>query len=351
MRERTMSFKGFPNVGRFFSTRDYIPGQPIPALILDEDGHPQVNPLKKWVTPYTLVTDPGEITLEAGAVSDPIPMVIDGKGHFEIFDAFFKSSQAAGFTVTLFDADSFGGPDARPILMNREIHVATIASGEGATLPLSGSFSAASSGGRPYRWPETFWMDVSSQKKGAMIVAVFRNLANAENTIRFELHGRRWYYMQAEEAVARRMEEIFHGRPRSLPYFWTTDSMVDLVAGPDAQDYQIRMGDDSWSELHKITAVSADPDWDILLKETSSGRKFMDQAIRASLVFGTGEFPLILAESTLLEPNMKLTASFLYESGADNPVWITLAGRKVFEDPRDGVLLRPGTSPGMEMPR
>lgn len=351
MRERTMSFKGFPNVGRWFSTRDYIPGQPIPALILDEQGHPQVNPLKKWVTPYTLVTDPGVITLAAGAVSDPIPMVIDGKGHFEIFDAFFKSSQSEGFTVTLFDADSFGGPDARPILMNREVHVATIASGGGATLPLSGNFPAATSGGRPYRWPETFWMDVSSEKKGAMIVAVFRNLSDAENTIRFELHGRRWYHMQAEEKVARRMAEIFRGRPKTLPYFWTTDGLVNIESSAEVQDFQIRLGDDAWSEIHKLTAISSDENWDFLLKETSSGRKFMDQAIRSSLVFGTGEFPLILAESTLLEPNMKLTAEFLYETGSENTIWLTLAGRKVFEDPRDGELLRPGTSPGMEMPR
>ena len=351
MRERTMSLKGFPNVGRFFSTKDYIPGQPIPALILDADGHPQVNPLKKWVNPYTLVTDPGVITLAAGEVSQPIPMVIDGKGHFEIFDAFFASSQAAGFTVTLFDADSFGGPDTRPILMNREVHVASIASGGGATLPISGSFPASTSGGRPYRWPETFWMDVSSEKKGAMIVAVFRNLADAENTIRFELHGRRWYYMQAEEKVARRMEEIFRGRPKSLPYFWTTDEIIALAPLADVQAFQMRLGDDAWSELHKLTVVATNQNFDFLLRETSSGRKFMDQAIRAALVFGSGEFPFILGESSILEPNMKLTAEFLYTAGATNTIWATFAGRKVFEDPLDGKLMRPGQSPGMEMDR
>jgi len=351
MNGRTLSLKGFPTVGRGFSTRDYIPGQPIPALILDRDGHPTVNPLKKWITPYTLVTDPGVLTLGAGEVSDPIPMVIDGKGHFEIFDAFYSSSQSAGFTVTLFDADSFGGPDARPVLMNREIHVASIASGGGATLPISGSFPASTSGGRPYRWPETFWMDVSSKKKGAMIVAVFRNLADAENTIRFELHGRRWYYMQAEEKVARRMEEIFRDRPRSLPYFWTTDQIVEIDAAADHQDFQIRMGDDAWSEIHKLTAVATSSVYDFMLRETASGRSFMDQAIQASLVFGSGEFPFIVGESTLLEPNMKLTAEFTYPSGSQNTIWITLAGRKVFEDPRDGELLRPGQSPGMEMDR
>lgn len=348
MHGRKMSFKGFPCPGREFSIQDYIPGQPIPALILDKDDPAEerviVNPLKKWVTPFTMVTDPAVIVLGPGAVSDPIPMVIDGKGHFEIFDAFFSSSQPEGFTVSLFAADAFG-PEARPILMNREIHVATIASGEGTTLPSGVAFTDETSPGRPYRWPETFWLDVSQKQRGAMIVAVFHNLSASDNTIRFNLHGRRWYYMQAPYNVAKRMEEIFLGRPRSMPYFWTTDELVDITAGATPDDFQIRLGDDAWSELVKMTSFSTSA-YDILLKETASGRKFMDSAIQSTLVFGTGEFPLTLAESTLLEPDMKLTASILYTSGSENVIWLTIAGRKIFEDPRDSMLLRPSDSPG-----
>lgn len=345
MRDSNVAMKGFPQAGTWFSMHDYVPGQPIPALIWSKELQKViVNPLKKWVTPYTLVTDPGSITLEAGQVSDPIPMVIDGKGHFEIFDAFFRSEQPEGFTVTLFDADSFG-QDQRPILMNREVHVATIASGAGVTLPLSGAFPRETSGGRPYRWSESFWMDVSHAKRGSMIVAVFRNLSAVENTIRFSLHGRRWYYMQATPDVASRMEMIFRGRPRTMPYFWTTDENIKAVAGADPVDHQIRLGDDAWSELHRLSILSTSV-FDILLFETASGRKFMDQAIQSNLVFGSGEFPSILAESTLLEPNMKLTARLTYPSGGENDIWMTFAGRKVFEDPKDTDLLRPGASPG-----
>lgn len=350
MRHRTMSFKGFPQPGREFSVHDYIPGQPIPALILDPDD-PQgerviVNPLKKWVTPFTMVTDPGVITLGPNQISEPIPMVIDGKGHFEIFDAFFHSTREEGFTVTLLSADAYDGSEARPILMNREIHVATIASGGGATLPLSGAFPASTSGGRPYRWPENYWLDVSQKQRGAMIVAVFRNLSSSSADIRFNLHGRRWYYMQAEPKVAQRMEEIFRGRPRSIPYFWTTDEWVEVDSSSTPEDFQIRLGDDAWSELIKMTQVST-TNYDILLKETASGRKFMDQLMQNTLVFGSGEFPLMLAESTLLEPNMKLTAQILYPSGvAPNVIFLTIAGRKIFADDRDSLLLRPSDSPG-----
>lgn len=337
--------RGFPEAGRDFSLHDYIPGQPIPALIWSKKlGKVVVNPLKKWVRPYTLVTDPGSITIEGGGVSDPVPMVIDGKGHFEIFDAFYASSQPEGFTVSLFDADSFG-PDQRPKLMNREVHVGTIASGGGVTLPISGVFGTAGSAGRPYRWPETFWMDVSHAKRGAMIVAVFHNLSASSNTIRFGLHGRRWFFAQGEYDVMERMEEIFRGRPRTMPYFWTTDERVSLggLAGPT--DFQIRMGDDGWSELHKLSAVSSGV-FTVALRETDSGQQFMSQALHSSLVFGSGEFPLILAESTLLEENMKLTAALTDLTGSTNVIWLTLAGRKVFSDPLDTELLRPGTSPG-----
>ena len=337
--------RGFPEAGLDFSIHDYIPGQPIPALVWSKElGKIVVNPLKKWVQPYTLVTDPRTITLAANGVSEPVPMVIDGKGHFEIFDAFYVSAQSAGFTVTLFDADSFG-PDARPILMNREVHVSSIASGAGVTLPISGAFGTGGSAGRPYRWPETLWMDVSHEKRGAMVVAVFHNLSSSENVIRFALHGRRWYYVQAPYDVARRMEEIFRGRPRTMPYFWTTDERVSMAGSAGPTDFQIRMGDDAWSELHRFSAVSTGV-FDILLSEAASGRRLMNQAIRSDLVFGTGEFPFMLAESSLFEQNMKLIARLTELTDETNTIWLTLAGRKGFSDPRDAELLRPGTSPG-----
>jgi len=343
--------KGFPEAGRFFSLHDYVPGQPIPALIYSKKlGKVIVNPLKKWVYPYTLVTDPASITLNPGDVSDPIPMVIDGKGHFEIFDAFYQSSQPQGFTVTLFDPNSFG-ENARPILMNREIHVSSIASGGGVVLPLSGAFGTSTSAGRPYRWSESYWMDVSHPKKGAMIVAVFHNLSSSQNTIRFALHGRRWFFAQGEYEVMQRMEEIFRGRPRTMPYFWTTDEPVSLT-GRGSQNYQMRFGDESWTELHRMSAVSSGL-FTTLLYETDSGQTFIGyqdggnpNAIRSDLMYGSGEFPLVLAESTLLEPNMKLTLGLTDVSGSPNTIWTTFAGRKVFADPEETELIRPGSSPG-----
>jgi len=188
-------------------------------------------------------------------------------------------------------------------------------------------------------------MDVSHAKRGAMLVAVFHNLSASSNVIRFALHGRRWFFAQGEYEIMERMEEIFRSRPRTMPYFWTTDERVSLSALAGPTDFQIRMGDDGWSELHKFSAVSTGL-FDVRLRETDSGQRLMQLPLRSDLVFGSGEFPLILAESSIFEENMKLTAELTDLSNGTNVIWLTLAGRKVFSDPLDAELLRPGTSPG-----
>lgn len=348
--------KGLPKVRSGFSVQDYIPGQPIPTLILDPDDTKRdrvvTNPLKNWVRPFTLVTDPAVITLAPGAVSEPIPMTIDGRGHFEIFDAFFQSDQPNSlFTVTLFDASSYDGEDARPILMNREIHVATIAAGAGCTLPLSGSFPSSTAGGRGFRWPQTFWMDVS-KGKGAQLVAIFRNLsATQTQNLRFALHGRRWYYVQAESRVARRMEEIFRGRSRSIPYFYTTDQMVTLSALQANFAAQIRFGSDAWTEWVKSSVVSTGL-FNATLQDDVDGRIVTGQPqipftpVEDDLLFGSGEFPFLNWETTLFEPNFAFNPVLTDISGSQNTIWITLACKKIFPDVKETELIRPGTSPG-----
>lgn len=333
-----------PHASRDFSIVDYIPGEPIPLLVRDPlSGKVVVNELKRYVKPYTLVTDPALITLAGDAVSDPIPLVIDGKGHFEIFDAFFVSQRTEGFTVMLFEAED------RPFLMNREIHVATIASGGGVTTKFDGALGVAGSPGRPFRWPETLFLDVS---KGARaIFAVFRNLSSSQNQIRFCLHGRRWMHLQAAAdknwRVLRRMEEIFRERARSFPFFYTTDAFASLVAGEGPTNFNVRFGDDSWTEWVKGMSVQ-DQRWNVRIVETATGKRFMELATQDNLVFGNGELPFLLWESSLFEPGYQLTFELTNGSGTlPNTIWITLACRKILWDPHEDELRRPGEPAGV----
>lgn len=333
--------KATPGARRDFSTHDYIPGQAIPTWVRDpKSGIIVVNELKRYVKPFQLSTE--LITLGANEVSDWVTMNVDGKGHFEIFDAFFASQRSEGFTVELFDPGSIG--EERPLLMNREVHVATIASGLGVTLPLSGSFSAASSPGRPFRWPQAFFLNVI--EGGGTIMARFRNLSSSSNQIRFVLSGRRWYHLKAPWPIANRMEEIFREHARTFPYFFTTDAYVSLSALGTGSP-TVRFGDDAYVEWAKGMAVSTG-NFTVRIVETATKKRLMEQPVRNDLCFGTGEFPMLNWEEMLFEPNYQLTFELTDLSNDTNVIWLTLGCRKIKVDPRELELIRPGTSPERE---
>ena len=333
--------KATPGARRDFTTHDYIPGQSIPTWIKDpQTGLTVVNELKRYVKPFQLSTE--ATTLAANEVSDWIPMTVDGKGHFEIFDAFFTSQRSEGFTVELFDPGNLGSD--RPMLMNREVHVATIASGNGTTLPLTGALPATSSPGRPFRWPQAFFLNVTDG--GGTIMARFRNLSSSSNIIRFVLSGRRWYHLKAPWPVANRMEEIFREHARTFPYFFTTDAFVSLSALGTSTPI-IRFGDDAYVEWMKGMSFSTGR-YTARISETTTRKRLMELAVRDDLCFGTGELPMLNWEAMLFEPNYQLSFELTDLSNAVNTVWITLGCRKIKVDPREIELIRPGTSPGRE---
>lgn len=333
----------FPIMDRGVTIHDYIPGQPIPAIIKDPgSGEIIVNPLKKYVKPYTLSIEGASLSLAPGEISDPIPMVLDNKGHFEILEAFFKSSQPEGFTVHLFDADN------RSFLMNREIHVATFASG-GGTSTLYEVFGPVGSAGRPFRWAESFFMNV--EEHGKVIFAVFRNLSPNVNVIRFNLHGLRWYNMQAPQKVADRMQEIYRTRFRTMPFFYTTDGFITVPAGA-TQSFTVRLTDEAWTEWVKSMVVKT-ADFRTRVSEVSTQRSYMANVDKSTPgfvpdvnVFGDGEFPFLNWETQLFEPNFKLAFEIDNTLGPDNTIWITLGCRKILADPHETTLQRPGTASG-----
>jgi hypothetical protein len=326
-----------PRADRWHTIHEYVPGQPIPALVRDpETGKVYLNELKRYVKPFTLVTEPAAITLPANGISDPIPMTIDAKGHFEICEAFFTSQQPQGFTVALFDAND------RMLFQNREVHVATVASGGGVTTGFE-VFPATSSAGRPFKWPETFFMDTDRQKA---IFAVFRNMAGDTNTIRFMLHGRRWYHAQAPSKIAEKMDKIYRERFRTFPFFYTTEQDVNLAASGFGE-FEIRFTDEAWVEWVKSMRFASGGNFNILIREKTTGKRYMETAIRDDLVFGNGEFPFLNWESSLFEPNFKLVFEITnLNTLGSNRIFTTLATRKILPDPWEAKLVRPGEAVG-----
>lgn len=347
-----------PRAEEDFTAKDYIPGQPLPILIKDPTGKVIINPLKPFVKPAWLIPDPVVYTMFANEVTNFFPMLIDGKGHFEVVDAFFQSSRAEGFAIEIFSAADIQGPASgivsRPLLMNREVHVSTIASGGGVALNYGG-VPAASNAGRPYKWPCTYWISADTDGAKGLFVR-FRNLAAASNTVRFALHGRRWFHTQADSRIADRIQSIYRSRMRVMPFFYTTDSFATIPggAGTGTLNRTIRFDDVSWTEVFKMSRVSTDR-FLVRIAETASRKRLMGGQsatelglrVRDDLVFGGGEFPFLLWESNLFEPNFQLDFDMTNLISGANTVWITLGCRKIMFDPKDSTLLRPSQAAGV----
>lgn len=279
----------------------------LPTYIKQPDGTVLVNPAKRYVKPYWLTTEPVTVALGAGATSAPTTMPIDTQGHFEAFYAMTERTGAA--TLTIFD------PGTSRFMMNREIHIDTIVSG------LSGNAAQ-----RPFIWPESYFFNV--EDAGRSVVVQFRDLTGAPNDIRFSLHGRRFYSKEAPPEIYKKMYEYFGRRERTNVYFLTTDNDVQIPANGNAVA-PCRVTDEGDFEIFKVCAVSDGP-FEVTIRDRGSGRALMNNAVTDTLSAGNAEFPFIFVEPWLVERNYQIQLEFTDLSGADNDVWWTFVGRRLW---------------------
>ncbi|MGH8898201.1 MAG: hypothetical protein ACRDZ4_14570 [Egibacteraceae bacterium] len=324
-----------------------LPGR---SFIVMPDGTIKVDPAKRHIMPYWLVTEPEEITVPAatemcpgvvrgGNVAQPIPLPIDDKGPFEVCYSAFAAKFAAGpqagqptdqFMVVIFD------PQYRPLLMNREIHARTLGGGFGSAPSGAGWGTAfASAGGRPLVWPETFFMEPT--QGGRCLFMGFRNLNTQPIKIRWTFHGVRYYHLQAyKEALAEKAKVV--GRERfTFPYFYTTDTNVRLEADAGAE-YDIRVTDEADLEIFKMTHFSdAEFLWRI---QEKAGKRFLDSAgqsatggphgVHSSFGWGDAEFPFITFETMYYERNFKIMLALANTLSTEpNRIFATLISRKI----------------------
>jgi hypothetical protein len=325
-----------PRADRFANLWHYSPGQPVPILLRDPaTGRIGINELKRYVKPFVLVTEPEVVTLGPGEVSAPIPMTINSDGNVEIMGAVYTASESEAFSVMIFD------PDRKIPLMNREIHVATIASGGGTYSWYEGAITNADAGCY-YRWPETLWMN--SRRGGRALFVRFRNLSDRPNDVRFCLIGQRWYHVQAPAVIGAKMDEIYRERFRTFPYFQTTEQFIHLEAAVPAAvpvNFETRFTDEAHAEWTKSSCYAPMPDYIAArIFEKTSGRYLNEFPVPLTALFGDGVFPFMLWESNLYGPNTKLVFELqnLYPKAQD--VWLTLGCRKVVTDPKEGYFAR-----------
>lgn len=322
------------------------------SYMVDEAGRILVDPAKRHVSPFTLLTEPeevevpgadpmgtlstGQVLLRGGVVSQPAILPIDNKGPFELcyihsvarFTAGERSGQPASqYTVVVYD------PEFQPLLMNREIHVRTMAGGFGSSLgDTFGNEPVNSAGGRPLVLPETLFME--PEDAGRAIMVGFRNLTGDPIKVRMTFHGIR-YYDLASYRSARKEKEDMYGKGRTAwPYFLTTDTNINMAADA-TNDFDIRITDEADMEIFKAAKYS-DAEFLFRLME-KAGSRFLDSggtnvlgSIHSSLGFGDAEFPFIPYETMYFERNYKLILRVSNTiGGGQNRIWPTFIGRRI----------------------
>ena len=319
------------------------------SYVVGADGKIQVDPTKRHIWPFTLVSEPEEILVPAavemcpgqfagGGVDQAVIFPIDNKGPFEICYTSFSARVASGpragqpadqFMVIIFD------PDNEPLLMNREIHARTIAGGWGT--PLGAGFSTAlqSAGGRPLVWPESFFLD--PEANGKAIMMAYRNLSTDPIIVRWAFHGVRYYDVASyDEALRDRSAMAGPGRT-SFPYFYTTDTNVRLAAGAKF-DFDVRLTDEADVEIYRMTKYSANPFlWRL---QEKAGKRPLDSAgpgtvavpngVHSDFGWGDGEFPFVPYETMYYEQNTKVMISMVNAfTSEDLLIYPTLCCRKI----------------------
>lgn len=312
-----------------------------------------VDPKKKFITPYTLVSEPEEILVPAatlmcpgvfagGGVGQPVIFPLEDKGAFEIFYSSFAARFASGpdaglptdqFMVVIFDPAS---EEKEPLLMNREVHARTMGGGFGD--PLGAGFETAiqSAGGRPLVWPETFFLDPSRGSKALFMG--YRNLSEHPIIVRWAFHGVMYYRDGDYEERLAEKEEMYGKNKIVLPYFYTTDTNVRLAAGA-AFDFDMRVTDEADVEIFKFNKFS---DFDFLYRlQEKQGKRFLDTAglltaaggvngVHSDFGWGDAEFPFIPYETLYFEKNSKLKITFANTlTDQMNRIFPTLVCRKI----------------------
>lgn len=318
------------------------------------NGQPgiKVDERKKYITPFTLVSEPEEILVpganlmcpgvfSGGTVPQAVIFPLESKGPFEICYTHFSAKFAAGpnageptdqFMVVIFGSDI---EEKEPLLMNREVHARTMAGGFGDALGGGVETALQSAGGRPLVWPETLFLD-PSRNEDALFMG-YRNLTIYPILVRWAFHGVLYY---SEDDYVERMNEkgAMAGPGKiAMPYFYTPDTNVRLAAGASF-DFHMRITDEADVEIFKQNVFSDAPFlWRF---QEKLGKRQLDNAglnalggpngVHSDFGWGTGEFPFIPFETLYLERNTKLMLQFTNSLSEEmNRIFPTLVCRKI----------------------
>jgi hypothetical protein len=130
--------------------------------------------------------------------------------------------------------------------------------------------------------------------------------------------------------------EIFGDYPRMnvLPYFYQfslTAAAGTALAALGTRNPSIKVSADA-AFVVKAFAGSSTADYLMSLRTDSSDRQLTDAPAHSSTLVGTAERPGYLAKPLLMAPNTTMSFQLTDLSGAQNEVYFTMIGFKVYQN-------------------
>jgi hypothetical protein len=134
--------------------------------------------------------------------------------------------------------------------------------------------------------------------------------------------------------VINAMYDIFGSYPRKnvLPYayqFSRTAAAGTAIAANGTSRTSIKVSADAAFVATYITGASTG-EYTMFFRTDSSDRQLMDDPIHSATVIGTAERPFILPKPLLMAPNTTISFDLVDLSGAQNEVYFTMWGFKVY---------------------
>jgi len=271
-----------------------------------------VNPLKEAVNGFHVVSDPLTVTLTAAGTvgsEDELEFLIDSNGHFDWTS--IVGTQTFGtpaYFIEFFDTGRQRKLQNRPV----------------------SSDNVVGTGQRLFKLPEPYFLNVGDGMR--VVTAKVRNLLFAGNiTLRMALYGRRFYVHDAAPAVALELNRRWGGGERAYSYFlspqeYPVDGTPPVVGAGGTTQFTFKADSDADTDIHKLM-VSSTGSFTFTLRERSTNRLLMTDAVLGSLGMGSAQFPFYYADTLLLERDKELVMDIVNTSGANNRIAVTLAGR------------------------
>lgn len=112
--------------------------------------------------------------------------------------------------------------------------------------------------------------------------------------------------------------------------FFVYSSAYTAVSGNATSNLTVQISNDADFELHKMTFVYTSTAFTIQIQDNSTSKLFFDRALRADIILGTAQNPMVLAIPRRIRANSSLQLTITDTSGSTNSIQVGFVGYKVY---------------------